>query len=111
MGREPGGRSWADSYSVGDQCYCETTFDHGIADVVVETPVGPRTVREVCDAIGPGPGSEPAGEDPRPLYNDIQCGNGPPNDASDEVDCPGRVDIGREGCGQLGPLWDLSVLE
>ena len=110
-GRDPGGRSWADSYSVGDQCYCESTFDHDIGPIEVETPVGVRTVREVCDAIGPGPGSEPAGEDPRPLYNDIQCGNGPANDAGDEDDCPGRVDIGREGCGQIGPRWDLSVLE
>ena len=110
-GRDPGGRSWADSYSVGDRCYCETTFDHDIGDVMVDTPVGPRTVRQVCEAIGDGPGSEPAGEDPRPLYNDVQCGNGPPNTAGDEDDCPGRVDIGREGCGHIGPRWDLSALE
>ncbi|MEM9860931.1 MAG: hypothetical protein AAF938_04895 [Myxococcota bacterium] len=105
-GRNPGGRSWADSYSVGDRCYCETSFDHNIGPIEVETPVGTRTVREVCDALGPGPGS-----DDRPLYNDVQCGNGPANDAGDEDDCPGRVDIGREGCGQLGPHWDLSELE
>lgn len=105
-GRNPGGRSWADSYSVGDACYCETTFDHNIADIMVDTPVGPRTVRQVCEALGAGPGS-----DERPLYNDIQCGNGPANDAGDEDDCPGRVDIGREGCGHIGPRWDLSALE
>lgn len=103
-GRDPGS-GWHDSYSVGSQCYCETTFDHNIGDIEVDTPVGTRTVREVCDAIGPGPGS-----DGRPLYNDIQCGNGPANDAGDEDDCPGRVDIGREGCGHIGPTWDLSVL-
>lgn len=105
-GRNPGGRSWADSYSVGDACYCETTFDHNIADIMVDTPVGPRTVRQVCEALGAGPGS-----DERPLYNDIQCGNGPANDAGDEDDCPGRVDIGREGCGHIGPRWDLRGLE
>lgn len=105
-GREPGGRSWADSYSVGDACYCETTFDHNIGDIMVDTPVGRRSVREVCEALGDGPGS-----DERPLYNDIQCGNGPANDAGDEDDCPGRVDIGREGCGHIGPRWDLSGLE
>lgn len=104
VGREPGG-GWSDSYSVGDQCYCESTFDHDIGAVVVATPGGPRTVREVCDALGPGPGS--AG---RPIYNDIQCGNGPANDAGDEDDCPGRVDLGREGCGHIGPTWDLSVV-
>lgn len=105
-GREPGGRSWADSYSVGDTCYCETTFDHNIGDIMVDTPVGRRSVREVCEALGEGPGS-----DERPLYNDIQCGNGPANDAGDEDDCPGRVDIGREGCGHIGPRWDLSGVE
>ncbi|MFK7984781.1 MAG: hypothetical protein AB8I08_02045 [Sandaracinaceae bacterium] len=102
-GRNPGGRSWADSYSVDGHCYCESTFDHNISDILVDTPVGVRTVRQVCDAIGPGPGSED-----RPLYNDIQCGNGPANDAGDEDDCPGRVDIGRDGCGHIGPRWDLS---
>ncbi|MEM1414490.1 MAG: hypothetical protein AAGH15_06305 [Myxococcota bacterium] len=105
-GRNPGGRSWADSYSVGSECYCESTFDHAIGPIEVMTPLGLRTVREVCDALGPGPGS---GD--RPLYNDIQCGNGPPNDAGDEDDCPGRVDIGREGCGHVGPRWNLARLE
>ncbi len=110
-GRRPGGRSWADSYSVGSRCYCESTFDHSIGPIMVDTPVGRRTVRQVCDAIGPGPGSRGTGGEPdRPLYNDIQCGNGPANDAGDEDDCPGRVDIGREGCGHIGPRWDLSVL-
>jgi hypothetical protein len=102
-GRNPGGDGWKDSYSVGQQCYCATTFDHGIGDIVVDTPAGKRTVREVCEKIGDGPGA--AG---RPIYNDIQCGNGPANDAGDEDDCPGRVDIGRQGCGHIGPLWDLS---
>ncbi len=105
VGRVPGGRGWADSYSVDGRCYCESTFDHNISDIPVETPVGTRTVRQVCDAIGPGPGSED-----RPLYNDIQCGNGPANDAGDEDDCPGRVDIGPDGCGHIGPRWDLSVV-
>jgi F5/8 type C domain len=41
-------------------------------------------------------------------YNDIQCGNGPANDAPDEAGCPGRVDIGRSGCKQIGPKWDLA---
>lgn len=103
-GRNPGGDSWKDSYSVGNQCYCATTFDHGIGTVVVDTPAGPKTVREVCEKLGPGPG--PQG---RPIYNDIQCGNGPANDAGDETDCPGRVDIGRDGCGHVGPRWDLSA--
>ena len=108
-GRNPGGRGWADSYSVLDKCYCSTTFDHGIGELEVETPVGTRTVRQVCEALGEGPGIG-RGDAARPIYNDIQCGNGPPNDAGDEEDCPGRVDIGRDGCGHIGPRWDLSGL-
>ncbi len=103
-GRDPGG-GWSDSYSIGAECYCESTFDHAIGDIEVDTPFGARTVRQVCDALGPGPGS-----DGRPVYNDIQCGNGPANDAGDEDDCPGRVDIGREGCGHIGPRWQLHTL-
>ena len=105
-GRNPGGVSWMDSYSVGDRCYCNTNFDHGIGTVEVDTPVGVRTIVQICEAIGPGPGRSG-----RPIYNDIQCGNGPANTASDETDCPGRVDIGPDGCGHIGPKWDLSNLE
>lgn len=109
VGRNPGGRGWADSYSVLDKCYCATTYDHGIGVLEVETPVGTRTVRQVCEALGAGPGIG-QGDEARPIYNDVQCGNGPPNDAGDEDDCPGRVDIGRDGCGHIGPRWDLSGL-
>lgn len=102
----PGGMGWADSYSVDGRCYCASTFDHNIADIEVDTPAGPRTVLEVCEAIGPGPGIEG-----NPIYNDIQCGNGPANDAGDEDWCPGRVDQGEAGCCIAGPTWDLSVFE
>lgn len=84
----------------------QTTFDHGIGDVEVDTPQGSMTIRELYDALEAGPGSEG-----QPLYNDIQCGNGPPNTEDDEVDCPGLVEYGRAGCGQIGPMWDLSELE
>jgi len=94
---------YLDSYSVGDRCYCESNFDHNIVDLRVDTAVGNITVAEACDIIGPGPGSNG-----RPLYNDIQCGNGPANDAGDEDYCPGRVDIGKEGCPQIGPRWNFN---
>lgn len=106
VGDVPGGERWADSYSVGDKCYMQTTFDHDIGDVEVDTPRGTMTINALFDALEPGPGSEG-----RPLYNDIQCGNGPPNTAGDEVDCPGLVEYGRAGCGQIGPMWDLSELD
>ena len=98
------GLNWKDSYSVDGQCYCDTTYDHETADIIVGTPAGNRTVRQVCETIGPGPG---AGNNP--IYNDVQCGNGPPNNAIDEVLCPGRVDIGKEGCSVIGPTWNLHL--
>lgn len=102
-GDNPRGVSWADSYSVGDECFCASTFDHNIGPVEVETPLGNLTVLEVCSLLGPGPGREG-----HPIYNDVNCGNGPANDAGDEGTCPGRVDIGRGGCGHIGPPWNFS---
>ena len=101
--RNPGGEAWKDSYSVGDRCYCDTTFDHNIGSIRVDTPIGNITVFEACEALGSGPGSNG-----RPIYNDVQCGNGPANDAGDEDYCPGRVDIGKEGCPQIGPRWNFN---
>lgn len=114
----PGGNSWVDSYSVDGKCYCSSTYDHGIGDFTVETPAGTRSVVEVCEAIGPGPG-----RGSNPGYNTIQCGNSPGHSdtgtfnftdgvrrtVADEIECPGRVDIGWQGCDDIGPEWDLSV--
>ena len=102
--KKPGGKSWADSYSVGDKCYCLTTYDHEIDDVYVDTPLGWATVRQACEIIGPGPGHEG-----RPLYNTVQCGHGPANNAGDEHTCPGRTDMGIEGCGHIGPKWQFDA--
>jgi hypothetical protein len=100
--------SWSDSYSVGDSCYCASTFDHGVGSILVTTPNGTvMTVRQVCDIIGPGPGSAN-----RPNYNDIQCGNGPAYNssvrASDEIPCPGRTEYGINGCKYIGPKWNFQ---
>jgi hypothetical protein len=95
---------WADSYSYkGTHCYCESSFDHNIGPVKVTTPLGVLSVKQICDLLGPGPGSTG-----RPKYNDIQCGNGPPNDAGDEIPCPGRVDHGQRGCRSIGPKWNFT---
>lgn len=101
--RNPGGEGWKDSYSVGDRCYCDTTGDHDVDNLLADTPFGRITTEEACDIIGEGPGSNG-----RPIYNDIQCGNGPANDAGDEDYCPGRVDIGKEGCTHIGPKWNFN---
>ena len=101
-------RSWADSYSVDGVCYIDTTFDHGIGNRTIDTPVGRLTIRQAVErgVIERGPGIVRA----QALYNDIQCGNGPPNDAGDEDrdQCPGRVDRGRAGCTVIGPRWSFS---
>ena len=101
---------YKDSYAVDGVCYCDSNFDHGIANINISTPIGNRTVRQVCedieDALGTGRSSG------RALYNDIQCGNGPANNAGDEDPgrCPGRVDIGPGGCDDIGPRWDLDAV-
>jgi len=66
-GTEPGGLSWADSYSVGDRCYMWTNLDHDIAMVEVYTPIGKMTVETLYETLDPGPGHTG-----HPLYNDIQ---------------------------------------
>jgi hypothetical protein len=98
------GSGWEDSYSANGKCYCASTFDHDIGGILVDTPAGKKTVREICTKIGAGPGKKG-----NPIYNDIQCGNGPINNAGDEKLCPGRVDMGSAGCSIIGPKWDLSV--
>lgn len=98
--------NWVDSYSVDDRCYCDgvTTYDHAIGEVITETSLGWMTVKEACEMLGPGPGSRG-----RPTYNDVQCGNGPFNEEGDEHRCPGRVDMGKEGCGHIGPKWNFGT--
>jgi hypothetical protein len=97
--------SWADSYSDGDSCYCSSSFDHDIGSVEVDTPLGAMSIRDVCELLGDGPTGS---KDGRPLYNDIQCGNGPANSAGDEDDCPGRTEYGQEGCKYIGPKWNFA---
>lgn len=96
---------WADSYSINGKCYCQTTYDHNIGGIMVDGPNGKITVREACGMVGSGP------EGDRVYYNDVQCGNGPANDAGDEDWCPGRVDMGdndKSGCMMKGPKWDFN---
>eukprot|EP00039_Didymoeca_costata_P009280 m.122494 g.122494 ORF g.122494 m.122494 type:complete len:271 (+) comp14426_c0_seq2:2522-3334(+) len=103
-------RNWRDSYSVNGRCYCDTNGDHGVFDLVISSPTGNKTVGEVCNR-----NKELFGEGPvegRIPYNDVQCGNGPANDAGDEdpENCPGRVDLGPDGCKMLGPSFNLEEL-
>lgn len=100
---------WKDSYAVAGKCYCDSNgYDHNLDTKFADTPIGSQNVVDICEAIERVLGDGPV--DGRIPYNDIQCGNGPPNDAADEVGCPGRVDIGPEGCDQIGPKWDLETV-
>ena len=47
---------WVDSYSVGANCYCASTLEHGFGEVMVVTPMGSLTIKQVCQLLGPGPG-------------------------------------------------------
>lgn len=102
---------WKDSYAVDGVCYCDSNgFDHGADELTYDTPIGELSVVQICaditSVLGVGPTSG------RIPYNDLQCGNGPPNNAGDEDPdaCPGRVDIGSAGCLQLGPKWNLEAV-
>lgn len=98
--------NWQDSYAVDGKCYCNSSnYDHGLSSKDADTPIGRRNVVDICEDIKSVLGSGPTSG--RIPYNDIQCGNGPANDADDETYCPGRVDIGEAGCFQIGPKWDL----
>ncbi len=112
-GQTPGGKSWADSYQANGLCWCDTTFDHDLDDItkVSFTINGvKRNIRDICDELQYHPLVRDYVEGD-PIYNDVQCGNGPANTAIDEVQCPGRVDEGREGCSEIGPQWDIEWLE
>ena len=56
-------------------------FGPGVEEYPVETPRGWMTVKEACEMVGADPGG-PSG---RPIYNDVQCGNGPPSWESKRV--------------------------
>ena len=98
---------WKDSYAVGGTCRCDSNgFDHGLGAKTALTPVGRLDVRTICADIEAAVGAGPA--EGRVPYNDIQCGHGPANDAPDEAECPGRVDVGPAGCDLIGPRWPLE---
>ena len=111
-GQQPGGLGWADSYNANGLCWCRTTFDHDLDNINKVSFVingTKRNIRDICNELEKHPQrrSYRKGD---PIYNDVQCGNGPANTAIDETQCPGRVDKGRNGCSEKGPRWDIAWL-
>lgn len=113
------GPGWADSYSVGNTCYCKSQYDHAVEGAtvgntkIVYSAGVTYTIKQVCDLITSRVGRPSSNG--QPLYNDVHCGHGPANDAYfrsadyyDELECPGRVDQGSAGCLVVGPKWPLD---
>ena len=106
---------WADSFSSGGKCYCDSNFDHGLGGMQADTPQGKMNMKDVCDLVG-----KPSSGGDKQYYNDIQCGNGPANEMWDEKDCPGIPDDSLKGddkykkgakCQEKGPKWDFGGQE
>jgi len=106
--------AYTDSYSVNNQCFCASTFDHNLrdADLKIFYRINgvKRSLVDVCDELTRHPSYRARRNGDNP-YNDIQCGNGPSNTAADESGCPGRTDLGTAGCDQKGPEFDLNWLQ
>ncbi len=100
---------WKDSFEANGFCWCDSNLDHGIATKTVTINNTAYSVVDICDELKKHPNYR-AYQNGDPIYNDIQCGNGPFNDAPDEPGCPGRVDLGPDGCDQIGPKWDMTWL-
>ena len=103
---------WVNSYSVDDTCYCAPNLSSSLSKKIVPTPVGGKSVAQICQRIGPGPElTLKDGEFNYPTYTDAQCGNGPAPLASAETekDCEGRLFADDILCNGTGPAWDLKA--
>lgn len=105
---------WTDSYSVDGQCYCDSTYDHNVGEIIHPTPLGDKTVVQICtdiqDKLGFGAQSG------RVYYNTVQCGHGPVNQHKvyDEWTCPGiPIGVGNytgPRCFETGARWNLDAV-
>ncbi|WP_299252709.1 carbohydrate-binding protein [uncultured Aquimarina sp.] len=105
----PGGVSWHDSYEANGFCWCSTNFDHNLGSKKVIVNGTQYSVVDICDELEKHPSFRSRNNEDN-IYNDVQCGNGPINDSDDEPLCPGRVDMGVEGCLLRGVHWDMEWL-
>ncbi len=107
-------QAWTDSYSVDGQCYCDSEFDHGVGDLLYDTPVGQKPVKQICADIESKLGF--GNETGRIYYNTVQCGHDPVNlhRINDEWICPG-IPIGvrnytGDRCFESGARWNLEKI-
>ena len=108
--RHPG---WTDSFAANGFCWCASTnYDHELDTKSLRINGTNYNIVDVCDELKNHP-SYRAFQNGDAPYNDIQCGNGPANNADDEQQgsgCPGRTDLGPDGCDQIGPTFDMEWL-
>ena len=102
--------AWTDSFAANGFCWCNSTnFDHGLDQKTLRINGTNYNIVAVCDELENHPSYRSFQNGDAP-YNDIQCGNGPANDAADETGCPGRTDLGSGGCFNIGPEFDMDWL-
>ena len=102
---------WQGSYSANGQCFCSGEVPATLASKIVPTPIGGQTIKQVCAKVGEGPElQKQAGLFNHPVYEDLQCGNGPHAASSQKRDaaCIGSLDGGFDSCVPIGPEWDLK---
>lgn len=101
---------WQGSYSAAGSCYCIGQLPSHVSSQIIPTPVGGKTVSQVCKRLGSGPGLQKTdGKFNYPFYEDAQCGNGPAiNDSANrEAACAGTLDDSAGDCQPVGPRWNL----
>ncbi len=107
----PSHPGWTDSFEANGFCWCNSTnYDHGLINKSVVVNGVNVNIKTLCEELKKHPSYRAYRNGDAP-YNDIQCGNGPANDAADETGCPGRTDQGPAGCNMIGPKWDWEWLE
>ena len=110
----PSHPGWTDSFAANGFCWCASTnYDHELDTKSLQINGTNYNIVDVCDELKNHP-SYRAFQNGDAPYNDIQCGNGPANNADDEQQgsgCPGRTDLGSDGCDQIGPTFDMDWLE
>jgi len=110
---DPLGVNWMDSYLANGKCYIESNLSYDIRNTKVSTSLGNITVETVNKYLRSDPDFRlrMRGD---PIYNDVQCGNGPASKTGEEDNiggCPGRVDLGHAGCAVVGPEWNFDFVQ
>lgn len=103
--------SWDGSYAADGECFCTGTQGRDIDSLIVPTPIGGQSIKQVCERLGTGPALQKVnGKFNFPVYADAQCGNGPfsSDAASIDENCSGHLGVAGEDCVGKGPEWNIK---